>query len=70
MNELPGPYIKWFLEDIGLIGLNKMLGTALMINADGFQNRSATAVCTFAYCAGPEEQVHIFEGKSPKITKA
>lgn len=33
-----------------------------MIHADGFQDRSANAVCTFAYCSGPEADVHIFEG--------
>jgi len=25
MNGLPGPYIKWFLEELGHEGLNKML---------------------------------------------
>ncbi|KAI7954470.1 hypothetical protein MJO28_004870 [Puccinia striiformis f. sp. tritici] len=42
MGDLPGPYIKWFLEKLGLDGLNTML--------EGFKNKEATALCTFAYC--------------------
>lgn len=37
---------------------------------DGFDNRSAYAVCTFAYCAGPGQEVHVFEGKTRGIIVA
>ncbi|KAJ3228711.1 hypothetical protein HDU78_009598 [Chytriomyces hyalinus] len=63
LNSLPGPYIKWFLEGVGHDGLNRML--------DGFEDRSAYALCTFAYCEGPGKEVHIFEGKTDgSIVKA
>ena len=39
LNDLPGPYIKWFLEKCGHEGLNKML--------DGFEDRAAHAMCIF-----------------------
>jgi hypothetical protein len=48
---------KWFQDSIGHVGLNKML--------DGFNDRSAYALCTFAYCEGPEHEPIIFEGKTP-----
>ncbi|KAI9096923.1 inosine triphosphate pyrophosphatase [Phlyctochytrium arcticum] len=56
MNDLPGPYIKWFLEGVGHEGLNKMLA--------GFDDKSAEAVCTMAYCKPGEEPI-LFEGKTP-----
>ncbi|EGG10064.1 uncharacterized protein MELLADRAFT_94394 [Melampsora larici-populina 98AG31] len=52
--SLLGPYIKWFLKSLGLEGLNKMLS--------GFENKEATAICTFAYCEGPGKEVILFEG--------
>ncbi|KAJ3038321.1 nucleoside triphosphate pyrophosphohydrolase ham1 [Rhizophlyctis rosea] len=56
LNGLPGPYIKWFLDSLGHEGLNKMLA--------GFEDKGATAICTFAYCAGPGKDVVLFEGKT------
>ncbi|KAI9356380.1 Ham1 family protein, partial [Pilaira anomala] len=56
MNGLPGPYIKWFQDSIGHAGINKML--------DGFDDRSAYALCTFGYCEGPGHEPIIFEGKT------
>ncbi|OAV94577.1 Ham1 family protein, partial [Puccinia triticina 1-1 BBBD Race 1] len=53
MDGLPGPYIKWFLEKLGLDGLNKML--------QGFASTEATALCTFAYCEPGKEPI-LFEG--------
>ena len=41
---LPGPYIKWFLKNLGHEGLNTMLA--------GFQDKSAYAQCIFAYSPG------------------
>jgi len=45
LNGLPGPYIKYFMTQIGHEGLNAMLV--------GFPTKAAEAVCTFAYSAGP-----------------
>ena len=59
LGGLPGPYIKDFMKTIGHDGLNKML--------DGFEDRTASAICTFAYCAGPDEQVHLFEGRTEGV---
>ncbi|KAJ5855710.1 uncharacterized protein N7529_009654 [Penicillium soppii] len=56
LKNLPGPYIKSFMEALGLEGLNKML--------DGFEDRTAEAVCTFAFCAGPGEEPIIFQGRT------
>lgn len=51
MNGLPGPYIKWFLEKLGHQGLNKML--------DGFSDRRAQAICTFAYTEGIDCEIEV-----------
>jgi len=54
LGGLPGVYIKWFLEKLGHDGLNKMLL--------GWEDKSAKAVCTFAFCSGPGREVHVFPG--------
>lgn len=46
---------KWFLQALGLEGLNNMLMA--------YDDKSAQAVCTFAYCEGPGHEVLIFEGR-------
>ncbi|CAD5222268.1 unnamed protein product [Bursaphelenchus xylophilus] len=51
---LPGPYIKYFLENLGPLGLYKMLA--------GFEDKSAKAVCIFAYCESAEKEPIVFEG--------
>lgn len=56
LHGLPGPYIKHFLDKLGHTGLNRMLS--------GFEDHSAYAVCTFAYCGGAGEEVFVFEGKT------
>ncbi|KZV86001.1 Maf/Ham1 [Exidia glandulosa HHB12029] len=56
LNGLPGVYIKWFLKELGHEGLNKLLV--------GFDTTEATAVCTFAYSAGPGHEPILFEGKT------
>ena len=56
MGELPGPYIKWFLESIGPAGLCRML--------DGFPSRTARAICTLVLIDS-DEQVHVFQGITP-----
>jgi inosine triphosphate pyrophosphatase len=45
---------KWFLAEIGHVGLNNLLAA--------YTNKSADAICTFAYCEGPGSEVEIFEG--------
>ncbi|KAK9460271.1 inosine triphosphate pyrophosphatase-like protein [Lipomyces oligophaga] len=61
--ELPGPYIKWFMESIGHEGLNNMLAA--------YEDKSAQAICTFAFSEGPGEEVKIFQGVQPgKIVPA
>ncbi|CAK7217852.1 nucleoside triphosphate pyrophosphohydrolase ham1 [Sporothrix bragantina] len=54
LNGLPGAYIKWFMASLGHDGLNKLLA--------GHENKSAQAVCTFAYCKGPGEEPILFQG--------
>lgn len=44
MNKLPGPFIKWFLKEVGVNGLCQILNS--------FSNRSATAINMFAYYDG------------------
>lgn len=47
---------KWFLESLGHEGLNKLLFA--------FEDKSAQAVCTFAYCEEPGHEPIIFEGRA------
>lgn len=44
LGELPGPYIKWFVERAGDEACCRML--------DGFEDRSALIRCTFGYYDG------------------
>ena len=46
LNGLPGPFIKFFVEETGLTACCKML--------DGFSDRGAKAECTFGYYDGTE----------------
>ncbi|MCJ1471254.1 nucleoside triphosphate pyrophosphohydrolase ham1 [Pseudocyphellaria aurata] len=55
LKELPGPYIKWFLEALGHEGLNNLLLA--------YDDKSAQAVCTFAFCEGPGCETIVFEGR-------
>jgi len=54
LKGLPGPYIKHFLGALGHEGLNNMLAA--------YQDKTAFAVCTFAYCAGPGHEPILFQG--------
>ncbi|CCA71685.1 probable HAM1-protein involved in DNA repair [Serendipita indica DSM 11827] len=56
LGGLPGPYIKDFMKTIGHSGLNAML--------TGFPTKGATAICTFAYSAGPGETPQLFVGET------
>ncbi|XP_055295769.1 inosine triphosphate pyrophosphatase [Sitodiplosis mosellana] len=56
LGGMPGPYIKWFYDKIGVDGLYKMLV--------GFEDKSATVICTLAYSSGENEEVLLFQGKT------
>lgn len=58
LKGLPGPYIKWFLEKLEPEGLNTLLA--------GWEDKSAVAVCTFAYCDGKCEDLDVllFQGRT------
>jgi len=56
LDGLPGPYIKYFMTQIGHEGLNAMLV--------GFPSKAAEAVCTFAYSPGPGIEPVLFEGRT------
>uniref|UniRef100_A0A669Q6N0 Inosine triphosphate pyrophosphatase n=1 Tax=Phasianus colchicus TaxID=9054 RepID=A0A669Q6N0_PHACC len=52
-----GPAVKWFLEKLKPEGLYKLLA--------GFEDKSAYALCTFAFSTGnPEEPVKLFKGQT------
>ncbi|KAF7373488.1 Inosine triphosphate pyrophosphatase [Mycena sanguinolenta] len=56
LKGLPGPYIKYFLAELGHEGLNALLA--------GFPTKAAWALCTFAYSAGPGADPILFEGRT------
>ena len=47
---------KWFLKSLGASQFHKLIA--------GFEDKSAQAVCTFAYCEGPGSEVVIFQGRT------
>ena len=53
---MPGPYIKSFLSKLGTKGLVKLL--------HGWEDKSAYALCTFAYCEGPGCEPILFQGRT------
>ncbi|XP_071536939.1 inosine triphosphate pyrophosphatase [Panulirus ornatus] len=58
LGGLPGPYIKWFLEKLKPVGLHRLL--------TAFEDKSAEAVCTFAFSSGNlEDEVILFHGRTP-----
>ncbi|KAG4068631.1 hypothetical protein HA402_002322 [Bradysia odoriphaga] len=54
LKGLPGPYIKWFLERLGPEGLYTLL--------EGWDDKSAQAICTFAYAPCADGEVILFQG--------
>lgn len=55
LNDLPGPYIKWFVEHAGDEACCRML--------DGFDDRSAVIRCTFGYYDG--DVMEFFDSELP-----
>lgn len=53
LNRLPGPFIKWFLEEIGTEGICKLV--------DKLDSRQAVAMITFAYYDG--KRLEFFDGE-------
>lgn len=47
---------KWFLQALGVQQFHKLLA--------GFEDKSAQAVCTFAYCEGPGHEPIVFQGRT------
>jgi hypothetical protein len=47
---------KWFLQTLGVEQFHKLL--------EGFEDKSAQAVCTFAYSEGPGHEPIIFQGRT------
>ncbi|KAH0551108.1 hypothetical protein GP486_007544 [Trichoglossum hirsutum] len=73
LKGLPGPYVKWFLHDIGLEGEVHFAAAkdALADEPEGLNNllaayddKTAQAVCTFAYSEGPGSEPKIFQGRT------
>lgn len=54
LGGMPGPYVKWFLKNIGAKGLHNMLAA--------FPNKKAQAICTLSYCDGTNDEIHVFQG--------
>ena len=57
LGGLPGPYVKWFLDKTGHAGLNNLLAA--------YEDKTAYAQCTFAFCAGPGKPVTLYTGRTP-----
>ena len=55
LGGMPGPYIKWFQERLKSEGLYKIL--------TAYEDKSATAVCTLAFCSAPHADPVLFTGK-------
>lgn len=56
LGGLPGPYIKWFLDKTGHVGLNNLLAA--------YADKTAYAQCTFAFSAGPGKPVTLYSGRT------
>ena len=56
LGELPGPYVKWFLDAGGHEGLNNMLAA--------YDDKTAFAQCTVALSSPDEEEPVVFVGRT------
>jgi len=57
LGGLPGPYIKWFLDKTGLVGLNNLLAA--------YEDKSAYAQTIFALALSADEPPLLFIGRCP-----
>jgi inosine triphosphate pyrophosphatase len=77
MNGLPGPFIKYFLKELGHEGMRHSISLCIGVHKltivnlkglntmlSGFPTKEATALCTFGYCAGPDSEPLLFEGET------
>ena len=77
MNGLPGPFIKYFLKELGHEGMRHSVSLCIGVHKltivnlkglntmlSGFPTKEATALCTFGYCAGPDSEPLLFEGET------
>ncbi len=76
LNGLPGPYIKYFLKELGHDGMSyvscfvpslelfRSRSPGLNKLLVGFDTTAAWALCTFAYSAGPGHEPILFEGRT------
>ncbi|KAH7731497.1 Inosine triphosphate pyrophosphatase [Aphelenchoides avenae] len=56
LHGLPGPYIKWFLDKMKVDGLPNLLAA--------YDDKSAKAVCTIAFCDGQGSKPRVFRGET------
>jgi len=57
LGGMPGPYIKWFLDKLKPEGLYRLLS--------GWEDKSAYALCTFAFSTGDlADEIKLFRGKT------
>jgi inosine triphosphate pyrophosphatase len=54
LGGMPGPYIKWFQDTLQSTGLYNILAA--------YSDKSATAVCTLAFCPAPHADPVLFTG--------
>ena len=59
LNGLPGPYIKWFLDDCKHEGLVNMISFT--------KDKSGYAQTIVAYTPGPNEEITLFDGRTKGI---
>ena len=56
LDDMPGPYIKWFLEKCGHDGLNNMIAFS--------DDKSGYAQTVVGFCPGPGQDVVVFDGRT------
>mmetsp|Transcript_17848 Transcript_17848/g.41291 ORF Transcript_17848/g.41291 Transcript_17848/m.41291 type:complete len:93 (-) Transcript_17848:319-597(-) len=56
LGNMPGPYIKWFQDSLKSEGLYKIL--------NAYEDKTATAVCTLAFCPYPHADPVLFTGST------
>lgn len=56
LHDMPGPYIKWFLDQCGHTGLNNMIAFS--------EDKSGYAQTVVGFCPGPGKDVVVFDGRT------